>query len=150
LPKPSEVAVSNKPPKSREVRKTGGVRDFRLLNSSKDEALTGVTVLRPRGFDQKTVPQNLQNTEQTNQLPVKEILSVIGVSADLENGKWKVKSVRANSIGESSDIKENDVIEAIDNQPLSPETVFTKTVKGNSVTVTRGGEKLQLKLRGRQ
>ena len=101
-------------------------------------------------FNSNSVVPKPQNIEQANPMPVKDVLSQIGVDADLENGKWKVKSVRANSIGESSNIKENDVIESIDNQSLSPQTVFTKTVKGNTVTVTRNGAKLQIDLRGKQ
>lgn len=132
-------------------------RDLRKVKKDSDgggSTVFSLTKDTPRQLDLNSnsnvsVPKP-QNTDQANQMPVKEVLSRIGVNADLANGKWKVKSVSANSLGESSNIKENDVIESIDNQPLS-----TETIKGNSsgiktLTITRKGEKLQIPLRGKQ
>ena len=149
-PKPSEVAAGNKTPKIREIKYSGDARNNSSGGGSEVKSWREAPVLTPRGLDQKTVTPLTPDNEPVNPMPVREVLSVIGVNADLENGKWKVKSVTANSIGESSKIKENDVIESIDDQPLSPGTVFTRTVKGNTLTVTRGGEKIEIKLRGKQ
>ena len=99
---------------------------------------------------QKTLPQNPQNVENPNSISVKDVLSINGINADFENGKWTVKSVTANSIGESSGVKENDIIEAIDNQPLSGETINGKTFSGKTITVVRNGGKSQIKLRNKQ
>jgi hypothetical protein len=101
-------------------------------------------------FNSNSVLPNPQNLRQSNPISVKEVLSTNGIIVDLENGKWTVKAVTANGVGESSGVRENDIIEAIDNQPLSAETVFTKTVKGQTVTVLRKGEKTQIKLRNKQ
>ena len=149
LPKAPQTEVAVSPPKKSEVDKR---RAFRKDNfkGSVDKSFKAAPDIRPKGFDPKVIPQNLPNIEPSNPIPVKEVLSQNGINADLENGKWKVKSVTANSVGESSGVKENDVIEAIDNQPLSAETVFIKTVKGQTITVTRNGEKSQFKLRGKQ
>ena len=73
-----------------------------------------------------------------------------GINADFENGKWKVKSVTANSLGESSGVMKDDIIEAIDNQSLASEIIKSKTFSGKTITVTRNGEKLQIKLRNKQ
>lgn len=142
MPQPQVAGVKNSKKDLRREKKDPG-------GGSKDLSLTEDKGRR-FDFNANSAVPNSQNIEQTNPMPVKEVLSVIGIDADLENGKWKVKSVRANSISESSKIRENDVIEAIDNQPLSPETVFTKTVKGNTITVMRGSERLQIKLLGKQ
>ena len=42
-------------------------------------------------FNSNSVVPKPQNIEQANPMPVKDVLSQIGVDADLENGKWKVK-----------------------------------------------------------
>jgi hypothetical protein len=114
---------------------------------SRDSALTQPKV---PDFNVLKNPGNLQTVPSSNPITVKEILSTNGISADFENGKWKVKSVTANSLGESSGVRENDIIEAIDSQPLSAETVFDKTVKGKTITVMRNGEKTQITLRNKQ
>ena len=143
----SEVAVSKT--KNRAAFKTRQSKNDNFGGSADKSAKTP-PVLLPKGFDQNSVtPKNL-NIQPSSPITVKDVLSISGINADLENGKWKVKSVTANSIGESSGVKENDVIEAIDDQPLSAETVFVKTVKGQTITIMRNGEKSQLKLRVKQ
>jgi hypothetical protein len=109
-----------------------------------------VTPARQLNVNSNMAPRIPQIIERESPMNVKEILLMNGINADLENGKWTVKSVTSNGVGESSDIKQNDVIEAIDSQTLSGETVFNKTVKGTTVTVTRNGEKIQIKLRTKQ
>jgi hypothetical protein len=47
-------------------------------------------------------------------------------------------------------VKVNDVIEAIDEQPLSSETINGNRFSGKTMTVTRGGAKLQIKLGRKQ
>jgi hypothetical protein len=96
------------------------------------------------GFTAPPVIQ-LKNIEQ---IPVKDILSMMGINAAFENGKWIVKSLNTNGIGENSGVKENDVIETIDDKPLPAETIYGKTISVKSLTVTRNGGKSQIKLRG--
>jgi len=122
-------------------------KDF--SGGSKDFSSTSVIPKQPN-FNSNSVLPNPQNTEKFTPMSMKDILFFNGIDADLENGKWKVKSVRANTLGESSGIKENDVIEAIDNQPLFSETVNGKTFSGKTITVTRNGVKLQIKLQNKQ
>ena len=98
----------------------------------------------------RSVPQNSQDNEASNPLPVREVLSQNGINADFENGRWTVKSVTPNSLGDSSGVKQNDVIEEIDNQPVSGATVFNKIVNGKTITVTRNGQKSIIKLRNKQ
>ena len=114
---------------------------------SEDKSWKKAPDIRPKGFEQNIVPQELQPDEKTNPISVKDVLLINGINADFENGKWKVKSVTTNGVGEASGVKANDVIESIDDQPLAAETSFNKVVKGKTVTVTRNGEKLQIKLR---
>jgi hypothetical protein len=149
VPKAPESGITDKMPESLKFleKKHQPKDDFRGsdLNSLKKAPL-----LQPKFEAPKNIPQNPQNNEKVNPMPVKDVLSINGIDASFENGKWTVKAVTANGIAESSGIKENDVIEAIDNQPLSAETVFNKTANGKSLTVTRNGSKLEIKLRNKQ
>jgi hypothetical protein len=119
------------------------------LIRSKDFALTEDKTKQPN-FNAVTMPGNSQNLEKSNPIPVKDVLSINGINANFENGKWTVKSVTANSVGESSGVKENDIVEAIDEQPLAGETINGKNFSGKTITVTRNGEKSQIKLRNKQ
>lgn len=152
-PEPAKAPEKNQPtlaanipkPAKKELRHNSGDNSI----SSRDLASTGVQTKQPN-FNGVIVPKNSPIAENPAPLPVREVLSIMGISADFENGKWKVKSVSANSVGENSGVKANDVIEAIDEQTLSTETVFTKIVDGKTMTITRNGEKSQLRLRAKQ
>jgi len=122
-------------------------KDFN--GGSKDFGFTRDIPKQP-SFNSNSVLPNPQMDEKFVPMSVRDVLIINGIDADLENGKWTVKSVRANSLAESSGIKENDIIEAIDSQSLSAETVFNKTVNGKILTVTRNGLKSQIKLQNKQ
>jgi hypothetical protein len=139
------VAVYNIQNSKRDVRENK--KDS--LIRSKDFALTEDKTKQPN-FNAVTMPGNSQNLEKSNPIPVKDVLSINGINANFENGKWTVKSVTANSVGESSGVKENDIVEAIDEQPLAGETINGKNFSGKTITVTRNGEKSQIKLRNKQ
>ncbi len=145
LPEKTQVAgnILQTPKKDLQENKqdsNGGSKDFGFTRD----------IPKQPNFNSNSVLPNPQNNEKSVPMPVKDVLSINGINADLENGKWKVKSVTANSLGESSGVKENDIIEAIDNQPLSAETVFNKTFSGKTITITRNGAKSQIKLRNKQ
>ncbi len=148
LPKVSENQFAGIKPNKSEIENTSNAKSDDSTRSE-DKAFKSTNVIQPR-FEQKNPLQTPQNNEKANPLPVKNVLSINGINADFENGKWTVKSVTPNGIGESSGIKENDIIEAIDNQPLSVGTVFYKTAAGKTITVTRGRGKLEIKLRNKQ
>lgn len=145
LPEKTQVAESILPTPKKDFREnkqdsSGGSKDFGFTRD----------IPKQPNFNSSPVLPNPQNNEKSAPMPVKDVLSIMGVNANFENGKWTVKSVVANGLGEGSGIKENDIIEAIDNQPLSAETVFNKTVNGKTLTITRNGAKSQIKLRNKQ
>lgn len=88
---------------------------------------------------------NSQNIEQNNPIALKGIFSTFGINAAFENGKWTVKSVNGNNLG----LKENDVIEAIDDKPLGTEFISSKFVSAKTFTVNRNGEKFVIKLQNK-
>lgn len=113
----------------------------------KDSALTPTNKrLFPPGLnpDKKVdIPKDF--TDLNSKTPVRDILSVIGIEASFSNNKWKVDAVKQNSRAERSGVKVNDIIEAIDENKISTETISTKNVNGK-LTVVRAGEKLEIKL----
>jgi hypothetical protein len=119
------------------------------FGGSKDFGFTRDIPKQPN-FNSNTLLPNQQDNENSVPMSVRDVLSISGIKADLENGKWRVRSVTANSLGENSGVKENDIIEAIDNQPLSAETVFNKTISGEILVITRNGVKSRIKLRSKQ
>jgi hypothetical protein len=147
LPKASQTLLAGSKPTGKQIDKKREVRDdnFSQLKSVSPPPRD----VRPNGFD-RTVPQNLPDNPTTSSIKVKDVLLQIGIVADFENGKWKVKSVAAGGVGETSGVKANDVIEAIDDYPLSTEKINSGRIDGKNVTVTRAGEKSQIRLRGKQ
>jgi C-terminal processing protease CtpA/Prc len=85
----------------------------------------------------------------SNPRPAGEILSMLGIRSASENGRQKVLSVVPNSPAERSGVKKDDFVESIDRLPLTPETVLTDSFEGKILTVTRGGQKLEIKLQNK-
>lgn len=145
--KPAEVAIrQTKKPETGLMRRT----KENETGGSIDKSAKKVQVIEPNFGLLPIVPQNSQDNEAANPIPVREVLLQNGINVDFENGKWTVRSVTPNSLGDSSGVKQNDVIEEIDSQPLSAATVFDKIVNGKTITVTRNGQKSVIKLRNRQ
>jgi hypothetical protein len=149
LPKVPEKATALRNPEKTGNAPLGKPRNGSSSNSV-DIAVRDLPLIQPDNFVKKSEPQNLPANQESSPISVKEILSIMGINVELENGKWKVRSVTANGVGESSGVRADDIVEAIDEQPLSSETVFNKIVKGKKMTVTRKGEKSQLELRNKQ
>jgi len=120
-----------------------------VSSNSAVQALKSAPVLAPINSASQPLAPDAGNDEKTGRLSVREALSKMGIGVDLENGKWTVKAVRAGSAGEMSGVKVNDVIEAIDDQPLAAGTVFDEAVEGKTMTVTRNGEKARVMLRAK-
>jgi hypothetical protein len=114
-------------------------------SGSRDFSSTNGTVEQPK-FNSNLSPRIPESFIKTNPTSIQSILSDIGIKAALENGKWTVKSVTPNGMTERSGVKKDDVIEAIDDQPISSETKFDKTFSGKTITVSREGKKLEIKL----
>lgn len=140
FPANTELTEQSKKPKiqNRNFENNGG--------GSKDFALTPKEAILPPGLnpDQKVeIPKDFLNVK--SETPVKDILSLIGIEASFSNNQWKVEAVKQNSRAERSGVKANDVIEAIDDNKISTETISTKNINGK-LTVVRGGERLEIKL----
>jgi hypothetical protein len=138
------VTVPSKPKMSRTERKHELKNDD--STRSEDKAVKRGQVILPKGFDQKTIPQTSPNQEKPVPQAVKGMLSMMGINAVFENGKWTVKSVESNGV----ELKENDIIEALDDQPLSTENIDSRVVNFKTFTVMRNGEKLIIRIQSKQ
>lgn len=102
------------------------------------------------------VPKNLSGNQAVGALPntgipipvtAGQILSELGIETVSKNGKWEVKTVKQNSLGDRSGVKVGDFIEAIDGKKLTGEPIRAKTIEGKKLTIVRGAEKKEISLR---
>lgn len=141
----SELAVNSKRPKiERSVVENNG-------GGSVNRAATQPPVFNdPKNSNvnkQKETPKDSINPNPP--LSVKSVLSSFGIEAAYSENKWKVVSVKRNSLAERSGVEANDVIEAIDENQITTETISNKTVSGKNLRVTRDGKKLGIKLQNK-
>lgn len=85
-----------------------------------------------------------------DQISIKSVLSMLGINADFEGGKWIVRSLTPNGIGEASGVQENDVIEAIEDKPLAAEVIYGKSLSVKTITVARAGGKSKIEMRSKR
>ncbi|MEP6902349.1 MAG: hypothetical protein ABJA66_11400, partial [Actinomycetota bacterium] len=119
------------------------------ITNSKDLGVKPPTVIQPN-INSNIAPQSSANFLKINSISVKDVLLILGIDGILRNGKWTVNSLTENGTAARSGIKEDDVIEAIDKQLFSDETIFPKPFNGKTITVTRKGGKMEIKLRNKQ
>ena len=110
-------------------------------------AVSPPRIFTPKGLNPTQKIETPSNFEKINTITAGQILSELGIETVLKNGKWEVKSVKQNSVGERSRVKVGDSIEAIDGAKLSGEPIRAKTIEGKKLTVLRGAEKIEISLR---
>jgi hypothetical protein len=98
----------------------------------------------PKGLNGTSA--NLKINETDTVFEIESLLKDLGIETSDENGKLKVKSVRKNSSAERSGVKNDDVIDAIDNQKIAPKVTRKKSFDAKSINITRDGKSLELKL----
>ncbi len=127
-PKPIEIASSApnplvKSPKARNEKGSGG--DHLL-------SLKPPSVFYPKGINPNRATNNSpSNVELPKPVKDEQLLSFFGIETLVEKGKRIVKNLKENNVGSRSGVKVGDVIEV---------------VKQNSLTVTRGTEKVEISL----
>ena len=133
---PSSIAATKPPMVNNNAvpRQSGG---------SFDEAMKGSRTLSPRTLDPS--PRRPNDTGALGgQIPVTMLFEAIGVHASWSAGGWRVDSVDSKNVAGRAGIKQGDVIEALDGQPVGEKTTFKAVVTGKSVRVRRDGTVLDL------
>lgn len=114
----------NKSPKSKYKDEQGG--------GSRVSALTPVIPVLPVGINLNGNTANAPKIEAPKSLSDEQRLDFLGIKTAVENGKRMVKSLEKDKSGEISGVKVGDVIEK---------------VSGNTLTIQRGTENLEITLR---
>lgn len=115
---------------------------------SSDKAVTPAKVFRPKGLNPDAPVEAPKDFNSEKTFSVQELLSPLGVEVvAAENGKWKVKSVSANSAAERSGIRTDDVIETLDGQKLSAAAPLRgKKIEVKKLGVKRAGAQVEINL----
>lgn len=124
---------------SNATRREGSV-DMGLKDETKN-------VILPPGFESNVRRNQNSNSPRGVDVPVREILEMLGIKAEFANGGWTVRSTVENSTAHRSGVHTNDVIEAIDGQSLAEATKLTDGFQGKSLRVRRDGKQIRLDLR---
>ena len=135
------AADSVKIPQVKSVRE-----DEKNSVNSHDSALSTAQPLLPKNLNGNQSAAASANFDGATSITAEQILSQLGIETALENGKRQVKKISANSVGERSDVRVGDVIEAIDGEKLTSEPIRAKTIEGKNLTIMRGAEKLEISL----
>ena len=143
-PVPNKVVVKTpeQKPSSR------GIITDRSGSGSYDEAVREVKKIYPRGFNPTDkVPLNPKGFDINIEIPAKDILTQLGITATYDGTGWKVSAVGADTLAEHSTVKTGDVIEAIDSQKLVEKTSFPNRFTGKRLRILRDGKSIQVDLK---
>ena len=110
------------------------------------QALTPATTINAPGIPSGNQKNANSNGDNNTDVPVSEVLEMLGVSADSIDGGWKVISTKEGSLARKSGVKAGDVIEAIDGRELTRTTTFKGPSGGKTLRVRRDGKSLDVKL----
>lgn len=89
---------------------------------------------KPRDFDTPTV------------IPIKDVLTQIGVDSQGTSTGMKVVSVTVNGAANRLGLKANDVIESIDDKPVNEKTSYKGKFAGKKMRVIREGKPIEIDL----
>ncbi len=122
--------------------------DPRPDGNSLVRTLESANVIMPPGFE-SVDPRN-QNRNSNDGAPsstsLLDVIGILGIDANYTGGRWKVRSVTANSPAERAGVRANDVLEAVDAQTLSEKTSFRGSFSPKVLRVRRDGKSIDLDL----
>jgi hypothetical protein len=121
--------------KDRAVRITNGSKSTsaRHGGGSRDEALGSAKTINPRGMG--------------GEILLRDVFLTLGLTADFDNGGWKIKSAADGGPAHRSGIRSGDVIEAIDGKELTESTSFKGSFNGKVFRVRRDGKTISVDLK---
>lgn len=84
---------------------------------------------------------------RNTQIPVKDVLTLLGAKGSFGENGWKVETPTANSLAERSGVQAGDVIETINDQAVTEKTSFRSRSGIKSVRVRRDGKSIDIPLK---
>jgi hypothetical protein len=71
-------------------------------------------------------------------LELRQMLRALGIEAEFEEKGWRVRTLTKNGVAEQAGLQTGDLMEAIDDKPIS--TLYDGNFGATSISVRRGGE----------
>ena len=126
----------------------GGSIDIPLGGGSREDALRSANTILPPGFE--SINPGARNLNSNSNMAaadvsVRSVLGILGITADFADGGWKVQSVAENSVGARSSVRQGDVIEAMDGQQVTSDSVFKGSAK--TLTIRRDGKTINVNVK---
>jgi hypothetical protein len=78
------------------------------------------------------------------EIPIRDVLTRLGINAEFVDGGWKVRSATANGRADRSGVRADDVLEALDGKILAEDTIFPSKLEPKKLQVRRDGKSLDL------
>jgi hypothetical protein len=131
------------------VRRAGTAeRMNRSQGGSVDSTLESANTILPRGFESVSPNRNMNVSVSQADIPVRNVLEILGINAEFVDGGWKVRSATVNSSAYRAGIRAGDVIESIDGQVLARTTTFNgEFTGGRTFRVRRDGKTINVGLK---
>jgi len=99
----------------------------------------------PLGFDpDQKRPGREQDLNTQRAIPVQNILQMVGIDAEFRGARCIANSVTDKSPAERAGVKSGDVIEAMNDIPITPSTAFKGGIVVESIRVNRAGRSIKL------
>jgi len=115
------------------------------LSGSRDTTLGVANVIVPRGFESANPRRSVNaNTQSATEVPVREVLGILGITAEFVDGVCTVRSVADNSLGVRAGVRSGDVIDAIDGRVIKSDTKLSGDSGGKTFSVRRDGKRINL------
>ncbi len=144
---PERVSVTNE--RTGPVRRSSNpVSDNRSRGGSIDRTLGSANTILPPGFQSEPQKKDIAASNAGGaDIAVRDVLQMLGVSADPDADGWRVRSAAANSMAQRAGVRVGDVIEAINGTPLEPNMTFKGGISVKTLRVRRDGKQVTLYLK---
>lgn len=123
------------------------IRPNENRGDSRDLASTQPRIITQQEFSSNKPLDSANNSTNPTSFSVKDILSAMGIAATFSGNGWKVQSVGQNSRAESSGVKPDDIIEAVNDIKIPTEMIRANSINLRKITVMRDGKKFEIVLK---
>ncbi len=126
--------------------------DRRTIGNSRggsfDTAVKESKTIYPRGVNPNAkVAVKPRDFERPGAIMAKDVLTQFGADVVYSGSGWRVAAVKDNSAAQKAGLKSGDVVEAINDQPLSEKTSFKGQFSGKSIRLKRDGATVLVNLK---
>lgn len=141
------VAEERPGPKVSDVPRSSGPDRVQRRAGNSASTPDGGSILRTQRQANVISPPGIPPIPGSVEMPVEDLLQILGVKADLVGRDWVVRSTTENSLAARAGVRSNDVIEAIDDLSLTARRTIKGLTGGKSCQIRRDGKQLKLDLR---